>query len=397
MKVLIVTERYWPEVGAAPSRLANMAEGMTKHGLEVDVLTSLPNYPKGEIFDGYKNCMSKTEVRNGVKLFRYWLYATVSRNPLARILNMFSFAVMIWLFMFRFNKIKSYDRVIIQTPTLVVAASAMLLFKKIYGKTVILNVSDIWPLTAVDMGAIKEGSKSFRFLSMLERFLYRNSDGILGQSQEILDHIKGFKNKGQLFLYRNLQHYELSESYKAKNAALKVVFSGMLGVAQDVAGIVKNIPFKDLGVEFHIFGGGKQLEEIQNWISENPDGNVYAHGFIPKEEISKRLQEMDVSIVPLATRIRGAVPSKIYDTLPQGLPILFCGGGEGADFIGGNNLGLVSDPGDYDALQENIKTFSDMTNEEYEEMSAKCFEISKNELNFEKQMLETVNFINSIK
>ncbi len=396
MKVLIVTERYWPEVGAAPSRLANMAEGMTKHGLEVDVLTSLPNYPKGEIFDGYKNCMSKTEVRNGVKLFRYWLYATVSRNPLARILNMFSFAVMIWLFMFRFNKIKSYDRVIIQTPTLVVAASAMLLFKKIYGKTVILNVSDIWPLTAVDMGAIKEGSRSFRFLSMLERFLYRNSDGILGQSQEILDHIKGFKNKGQLFLYRNLQHYELSESYKAKNAALKVVFSGMLGVAQDVAGIVKNIPFKDLGVEFHIFGGGKQLEEIQNWISENPDGNVYAHGFIPKEEISKRLQEMDVSIVPLATRIRGAVPSKIYDTLPQGLPILFCGGGEGADFIGGNNLGLVSDPGDYVALQENIKTFSEMTNEEFEKIRTKCFEISKTQLNFEKQMKETISFLENI-
>lgn len=396
MKVLIVTERYWPEVGAAPSRLANMAEGMTKHGLEVDVLTSLPNYPKGEIFDGYKNCMSKTEVRNGVKLFRYWLYATVSRNPLARILNMFSFAVMIWLFMFRFNKIKSYDRVIIQTPTLVVAASAMLLFKKLYGKTVILNVSDIWPLTAVDMGAIKEGSKSFRFLSMLERFLYRNSDGILGQSQEILDHIKGFKNKGQLFLYRNLQHYELSESYKAKNTALKVVFSGMLGVAQDVAGIVKNIPFKDLGVEFHIFGGGKQLEEIQNWISENPDGNVYAHGFIPKEEISKRLQEMDVSIVPLATRIRGAVPSKIYDTLPQGLPILFCGGGEGADFIGGNNLGLVSDPGDYDALQENIKTFSEMTNEEFEKIRTKCFEISKTQLNFEKQMKETISFLENI-
>ena len=396
MKVLIVTERYWPEVGAAPSRLANMAEGMTKHGLEVDVLTSLPNYPKGEIFDGYKNCMSKTEVRNGVKLFRYWLYATVSRNPLARILNMFSFAVMIWLFMFRFNKIKSYDRVIIQTPTLVVAASAMLLFKKLYGKTVILNVSDIWPLTAVDMGAIKEGSKSFRFLSMLERFLYRNSDGILGQSQEILDHIKGFKNKGQLFLYRNLQHYELSESYKAKNTALKVVFSGMLGVAQDVAGIVKNIPFKDLGVEFHIFGGGKQLEEIQNWISENTDGNVYAHGFIPKEEISKRLQEMDVSIVPLATRIRGAVPSKIYDTLPQGLPILFCGGGEGADFIGGNNLGLVSDPGDYDALQENIKTISEMTNEEFEKIRTKCFEISKTQLNFEKQMKETISFLENI-
>lgn len=396
MKVLIVTERYWPEVGAAPSRLANMAEGMTKHGLEVDVLTSLPNYPKGEIFDGYKNCMSKTEVRNGVKLFRYWLYATVSRNPLARILNMFSFAVMIWLFMFRFNKIKSYDRVIIQTPTLVVAASAMLLFKKLYGKTVILNVSDIWPLTAVDMGAIKENSRSYKFLSMLERFLYRNADGILGQSNEILNHIKNFPNKNKLFLYRNLQQYSFDTEHKVRSKTLRVVFSGMLGVAQDVLGIVKNIPFKQLGVEFHIFGGGKQLEDIQEWIKQNPECQVFVHGFVPKEDIAKRLKEMDVSIVPLATRIRGAVPSKIYDTLPQGLPILFCGGGEGADFINERGLGLISDPGDYRTLEQNIKAFSAMSEGEFSKMSMKCFEVSKKELNFDKQMLESIDFISKV-
>lgn len=397
MKVLIVTERYWPEVGAAPSRLANMAEGMLNHGIDVDVLTGLPNYPKGEIFDEYKGSFSKREKHNGVGIFRYWLYATVSRNPIARVLNMFSFALMIWLFIFKFKRIKSYDKVIIQTPTLVVAASAMLLFKKLYKKTCILNVSDIWPLTAVDMGAIKEGSRSFRFLSMLERFLYKNADGILGQSQEILSHIEKFSNKKNLFLYRNLQHYSFDNNHKTKSRTLKVVFSGMLGVAQDVLGIVKNIPFKQIGVEFHILGGGKQLDEIQNWIKQNPDGNVFAHGFVPKEEIAKCLQEMDVSVVPLATRIRGAVPSKIYDTLPQGIPILFCGGGEGADFIKERGLGLISSPGDYIALGENIKTFRDMTNEKYEKISAKCFEISKNELNFDKQMLETINFINSIK
>ena len=95
MKVLLVAERYWPEVGAAPSRLANMAEGLKRQGCEVDVLTSLPNYPKGKIFDGYRGCVSKHEVHGEVKLFRYWIFATVSRNPVFRILNMFSFAVMI--------------------------------------------------------------------------------------------------------------------------------------------------------------------------------------------------------------------------------------------------------------------------------------------------------------
>ena len=160
MRVLLVAERYWPEVGAAPSRLANMAEGLERQGCEVDVLTSLPNYPKGRIFEGYRGCVSKHEVRNGVNVFRYWIYATVSKNPVARMLNMFSFAVMLWLFVFKRRRIKSYDCVIIQTPQLVVAASAMRLFKGLYGKKCVLNVSDIWPLTAFDMGVITRESRS---------------------------------------------------------------------------------------------------------------------------------------------------------------------------------------------------------------------------------------------
>ena len=83
MKVLLVAERYWPEVGAAPSRLANMAEGLKAQGCNVDVLTSLPNYPKGKIFDGYWGMVCKHEKHEGVDLFRYWIYATVSRNVVA--------------------------------------------------------------------------------------------------------------------------------------------------------------------------------------------------------------------------------------------------------------------------------------------------------------------------
>jgi len=417
MRILLVAERYWPEVGAAPSRLANMAEGLKKQGCEVDVLTSLPNYPKGRIFDGYRGCVSKHEVHGGVNLFRYWIFATVSRNPLFRIINMFSFATIIWLFAFKCRRIRNYDVVIIQTPTLVVAASAMVIFKKLYDRKCVLNVSDIWPLTAIDMGAMVKGGGSFRFLALLERFLYRNADGVLGQSEEILNHVaqdmlslqgkwdttkekdtdnvlnsKLWKENKHLFLYRNLQSYNIG-THKDKNQTVKLVFSGMLGVAQDVAGIVKNVPFKDLDVEFHILGGGKQLEEIKEFISTHPNCNVFAHGFVAKEEIAGRLKEMDASIVPLATRIRGAFPSKVFDILPQGLPILFCGGGEGATFIEKHQVGLISLPADYQALIENIKKLRDMTNAEYEAMSARCIQITKEELNFEKQLRECKAFL----
>ena len=106
MKILIVTERYWPEVGAAPSRLTNMAEGLKGSGCDVDVLTCLPNYPKGKIDEGYRGKLSMRESRNGIDLFRYWIYATVSKSAIARVLNMFSFAITMWLFAFKRKRIK---------------------------------------------------------------------------------------------------------------------------------------------------------------------------------------------------------------------------------------------------------------------------------------------------
>lgn len=425
MKILLVAERYWPEVGAAPSRLANMAEGLKRQGCEVDVLTSLPNYPQGRIFDGYRGCVSKHEIHGGVDLFRYWIYATVSRNPVARILNMFSFAVMIWLFAFKCRRIKKYDFVIIQTPTLVVAKSAMRIFKGLYGKKCILNVSDIWPLTAVDMGAMQMGSRSWKYMEGIENYLYRKSDGVFGQSEEILNHVAAkrleiagqvrkkesaidpnseevlgsemWKEEEKLFLYRNLQTYNLSSGGKKRGEPLRMVFSGMLGVAQDVAGIVQNVLWKEMNVEFHIFGGGKQLEEIQAWIAANPDCDVFAHGFVPKEEIAARLREMDASIVPLATRIRGAFPSKVFDIIPQGLPILFCGGGEGAKFVASRNVGFTSEPGDYTALRENIEKLRDMSAEEFRAMSERCIEVSKTELDFNIQIQECFRWLKNQK
>ena len=397
MKVLLVAERYWPEVGAAPSRLANMAEGLKEKGCEVEVLTSLPNYPTGKIFDGYRGRVSKHEVHNGVDLFRYWIYATVSRNPIARVLNMFSFAVTIWLFACHVSRCRKYDVVIIQTPTLVVAKSAMKIFKGLYGKKCVLNVSDIWPSTAVDMGVMQVGSRSYNYMAGCEKYLYKKSDAVLGQSNEILQHIATFDEKpSKMFLYRNLQRYEMNKEFKKRGTPVKIVFSGMLGVAQDVTGIVKNIPFKEMGMEFHILGGGKQLEEIQQYIVENPDCQVYAHGFVPKEEISSWMEKFDASIVPLVTRIHGAVPSKIYDILPQGLPILFCGGGEGADFISERNVGMISEPGNYAELRENLEKLRDLPEEEYAAMSAHCIKVSKEELNFDKQINECVGFLNGI-
>lgn len=134
MRVLIVSPSYLPEIGAAPSRITNMAEGLSGLGIKVDVLTCLPNYPKGRIFDGYRGAFSKTEDVNGIMVFRYWTYASISRRPLVRLASMCTFATTLWCFALKRKRIKSYDKVIIQTPPVLAAASAMLLFRCCYQK-----------------------------------------------------------------------------------------------------------------------------------------------------------------------------------------------------------------------------------------------------------------------
>lgn len=205
MKILIVTSYYFPEIGAAASRMGNLADGLASHGAKVDILAPIPNYPMGRVFpeyQGIKYCMEKIR---GHRVFRYKTYTTVSKKPLSRALGMLSFAVKIWCFGRHRRLAKSYDVVIVQSPPLPVAYSAIKLFKGVFGRKVILNVSDLWPLSAIELGMMKSGSFSHLVFLHLERCIYHQADAIMGQSEEILEHIKGYEPEKECFLYRNLK------------------------------------------------------------------------------------------------------------------------------------------------------------------------------------------------
>lgn len=393
MKVLIVSFYYEPELGAAPSRITNLAKGLKASGADVDVLTCLPNYPKGKVFDGYRGRFSMKETIDGINVYRYWTYATVSKNPFKRVLAMTSYAVTMWSFAFKRKLIKSYDRIIVQSPPIMVSASAVMLFSKLFGKNVVLNVSDLWPGSAVELGFVREGSLTFKILSSLERFIYRNSTSIMGQSREILEHINGMFPDKRKFLYLNLQPQTAATvEFKKRNDRIKIVYAGLFGVAQDMLSLLKSIDFAALGVEMHLYGGGNQIDDILKYISGG-DKNIWYHGYVSKQQMNEELQQYDLSIIPLATHIYGAVPSKIYDLLPAGIPVLFSGGGEGARIVTENGFGLVSKHGDYVSLEKNIKVFVDMPADEYSKYADNCLNAAAGEYSFAKQMETFCKFL----
>lgn len=205
MKILLVTSYFAPEIGAAASRMGNLADGLAARGDKVDVLAPLPNYPMGMVFEKYRGMKYCEEEIDGHQVFRYKTYTSLSKSTMSRALMMISFAAVIWWFGRRRQLVKTYDLVIVQSPPLPVAYSAIKLFKGIFRKKVILNVSDLWPLSALELGVMKKGSAVERIFSHMERSIYHHADAVMGQSEEILEHIKEFEPKKDCFLYRNLK------------------------------------------------------------------------------------------------------------------------------------------------------------------------------------------------
>lgn len=345
-------------MGAPPNRLLELSRGFKEKGWDVSVITALPNYPKGKIYDEYKGKFKTEEIKDGISIKRFWLYASVSTRAIPRIISMLSFSISS-LFSASFLKKFSPDYLFVESPPLTLAFSAVLLSKFI-GTKLIMNVSDIWPLSAKELGVIGDGFL-YKRLESLERYLYKKSYLCSGQSEEITAHIKKSGGKN-VYLFRNgvdVRRFKVSDREYKKGDTIKIVYAGLLGVAQGIYEISKNINFRELGAELHIYGEGAEKEKLIKYLKENPGKNIFLNNPVSREEIPAILPEYYCTIIPLVNNIYGAVPSKIYEAMASGLPVLFSGTGEGAKIIKDNKAGLVSGPKDYDSLKENILKIKD--------------------------------------
>lgn len=347
---MIITSYFPPEIGAASNRIFHLAEGL-QSDYNVTVVTPLPNYPTGKIFDGYKRKFKVKSCEKNTNIVRLWLYASKSKNKFVRLFAMLSYSMsLVWFFLW--NKIP--DKVIVQSPPLLVAFTCMF-FLRSKKRKLILNVSDLWPSAGFELGALKQGF-SYKLLQKLERFNYKSADLILGQSNEILTHVGKITSKPQLFLYRNYPNIDKQDITEttSNNQALKIVYAGLLGVAQGILKLCEKLDYSS--IELHIYGSGAEEKDIKSFIEKHKDLPIYFHGRVDRTELHKELKKYDIVIIPLLNRIYGSVPSKIFEYAKLGLPMLYFGGGEGEDIINEHGLGYVAKSGNYEHLNSTIKS-----------------------------------------
>ena len=365
MRLLILTQYYPPETGAAQNRLHELAKRLKVKGMDVEVLTAMPNYPNMKIMDGYRWKFNVREVIDDIIVTRSWIYVKNSKSIFHRLLNYFSFVITSFFTgCFRTGK---YDFILCESPPLFLGMSAYLLSRFKRAKLV-FNVSDLWPESAEKLGLINS-----RFLlgisTRLEEFLYRKSALIVGQTKGIVSNIsERIPNKKVYWLPNGaeLKYYKPGRekgNWRDENGFgpddFLAFYGGILGHAQGLEVILKAASrlSNNNAIKFIIMGSGPLKEKLIDLKKELDISNVFFFDTLPKIHIPNVLEAIDASVIPLKKLelFKGAIPSKIFESLAMKKPIILGVEGEAKElFIEEGHCGVFFEPENENDLAEKV-------------------------------------------
>ena len=387
--ILIISNYYPPEKGAAANRIEQLALKLHQNNYNVSVVCPLGNYPKGALFPEYKKKFSVTENRENISVKRLWIYPSVSKNILVRVISILSFSLTLFFYLL-FKK--TPEKVVVQSPPLLLSFLSVFVLS-LKRKKIILNVSDLWPLAAIELKALKQDSFSHKFSLFLERFIYKKATLLLGQSNEIITHVHSFFPEKKCFLYQNFPDHQVSKMdlNSEENQPIKIFYAGLLGVAQGVLEMCQKIDLQNKNIQLHIFGDGAEKVQIEKYVKQQSEKKLFFYGMLERKQLHEILKTFDIAVVPLKTRIYGSVPSKIFEYGSLGFPVLYFGGGEGEAIVIDNNLGWVAEVGNYTDLNKKLLEISILSKSELNLKKKIVFDQSQKVFNLDNQIRKLID------
>jgi colanic acid biosynthesis glycosyl transferase WcaI len=363
MRILILTQYYPPEIGAPQARLSDLAAHFVQRGHSVTVLTAMPNYPTGKIHYGYGGLVRRQQ-EDGVNIIRTFIYPTQSPKFVQRLTNYLSFVLSsaaLGGFM-----VQQADFVVVESPPLFLGLSGLYL-TRLKKARMIFNVSDLWPQGALELGAIRAGSFVHKAAEVLEALCYRHAWLVTGQSKGILESVaKRFPACPTFHLSNgvNIQRFDPQQPAEDFRYLLNgrgkfvALYAGLHGIPQGLDQILDAAESlrDDAEIHFVLVGDGAQKKLLMEQATKRRLANVHFLDPRPAHEIPRLLAAADIALVSLKTYLQGAVPSKLYEAMASGRPVVLIAGGEAADIVRENLAGMVVAPGEIKSLAEAVRT-----------------------------------------
>ncbi|WP_353149302.1 glycosyltransferase family 4 protein [Chryseobacterium sp.] len=369
MNILIITQYFYPE----NFKSNDLAFELKKRGHNVTVLTGLPNYPEGKIFDGYGIFKNRKQVVNGVKVIRSLLLTRGKGGGIRLFINYYSFAFFASVKAFFMGLNNKFDAIIVHEPSPITQYYPALLMNKIWKIPVYFWVMDLWPESLSIAGGVKNKWILNYYENVIKRF-YKNSEKILITSQGFR---KSINQKGnfddKIVYFPNWAEDTISEGNKnfpipSLPEGFKVMFAGNIGEAQDLDNIVKAaLELKDKKeIKFILVGDGRKMPYVKEFIEEHQlQETVFTMGRFPVEAMSSFFDKADVMLVTLKDDpiFNLTVPAKLQAYMSASKPVIAMLNGEGADNVLDADCGFTVPAGDYKSLAKTILEASVLSKE----------------------------------
>jgi glycosyltransferase involved in cell wall biosynthesis len=226
----------------------------------------------------------------------------------------------------------------------------------------VINVSDLWPKSAVALGILKNQTL-IRWATLLEEHFYRRADLITGQTAGIVDDIvsrfpektvaripNGVGGLNPLLPKPSVRDRQLIRQELQLADKFAVVYAGLHGIAQGLDTILQAAEvLKDqTEIVFVFIGDGPEKQFLEKRAKELRLPNVRFYPPEPSARMPAILAALDVAIVPLKNNdlFRGALPSKFFEAMGAGLPVVLSIRGEAEAVVERSQCGLCVKPED---------------------------------------------------
>jgi colanic acid biosynthesis glycosyl transferase WcaI len=345
MRVTLLTHYYPPEVGAPQARLSALARGLSRRGVEVTVHTGFPHYPDGVIQPPYRNRPWSTEEEGGVRVVRSAVYPAPNRGFGKRIANHVSFALSA---LASSHASGPADAVIVETPPLLLAGSAIA-YSRGKHAALIVNVSDLWPDSAVALGTLRR-PRLVGAARKLEHACYRAASAIVCPTRGIETALGGLEEgRGKVHRIPPSVDLELFPAAPPRsNGTFRVLYAGTIGMSQGVGTLMDaaQLLHGESDVEILIAGDGAEGPELRRRLANGGLHNVTMLGRVPHERIPALYADADAAVVLLRDKplFEGALPTKMFEAMSVGRPVILSAAGEAANLVQEASCGVVVPP-----------------------------------------------------
>ena len=365
MNILFLSENFPPETNAAATRVFERASYWIRWGHQVTVITCAPNFPRGKLFAGYENRWRQVEDMAGIRVVRVKTFITRNEGVVLRTVDFLSF-------LFTGASAALFEKrpdVVVATSPQFFTAVAGWMVGAARGVPFIFELGDLWPASIVAVGAIHH-SVALKWLERFELFLYRRSACVVALTQAFKenltargtspDKIAVVVNGVDLFRYAPRPRDEtLSELWDLKGR-LVVGYIGTHGMAHGLRNVLDTADRlrDEKNLRFILAGAGAERSALMAEARNRRLDNVVFVPPQPKDNMPAIWSLCDVALVHLRNTdtFKGVIPSKIFEAMAMGLPIILATPeGEASRIVAEDRAGIWVPAEDPDALAQAIR------------------------------------------